>query len=174
MKISQLSEEKKLFENGNRLDFSEVVFSNSIIEIFGKNNHIFFASGSKISESKISIYGDNNAIYFGKSKSSPTKIILDIWHNSSCFFGGGVTAPIRVAANVGYWGGSTHPWKQEDTERNSVKNTVADIDYQRFGGSFLKFEQYDKNLKACHSSQERIDYLKLMDTFSYDRFVARD
>ena len=88
--------------------------------------------------------------------------------------GGGVTAPIRVAANVGYWGGSTHPWKQEDTERNSVKNTVADIDYQRFGGSFLKFEQYDKNLKACHSSQERIDYLKLMDTFSYDRFVARD
>ena len=269
MKITQLTEEKKLFENGNRLDFSEVVFSNSIIEIFGKNNHIFFASGSKISESKISIYGDNNAIYFGKSKSSPTKIILDIWHNSSCFFGGWFTAPIRVAAsehqnviigkdvligaetfvmtsdvhvlydldtkkrlnfpssvfigdhvwiardckvlkgvsiasgsivgantlvnknipsntlfagipakkvrsNVGYWGGSTHPWKQEDTERSSVKNTVADIDYQRFGGSFLKFEQYDKNLKACHSSQERIDYLKLMDTLSYDRFVARD
>ena len=99
MKITQLSGEK-LYENGNRLDFSEVVFSNSIIEIFGKNNHIFFASGSKISESKISIYGDNNAIYFGKSKSSPTKIILDIWHNSSCFFGGGwFTAPIRVAAS---------------------------------------------------------------------------
>ncbi|WP_413522886.1 hypothetical protein [Lactococcus raffinolactis] len=92
MKITQLSGEK-LYENGNRLDFSEVVFSNSIIEIFGKNNHIFFASGSKISESKISIYGDNNAIYFGKSKSSPTKIILDIWHNSSCFFGGGGGLP---------------------------------------------------------------------------------